>query len=1509
MIAGETFTAATNEVPVGAAIIPVPHAVDAGGDMLVGLQISPVPIGKANTLDTLDLVSWPASVRGALQHLTLHVADVGAKGALGTIHTFKRVVICETVWSPVAAASALDLWRANFSARQAQDLIDAMCNDTKAMTARLADNRLAPLVDTAALSRVLHDNYLDRVADEFGMTPPVKAASYETMIDRLKKWTPPGTARDPLGIMIDKIDRDDQHAAWRQAEKQFNLAGGVSASAAEDFTVARARARNRAWLLDRGKAWTSPARVRGIAKASRHAGFHDVLQEFALVRDMNHAAERFLTAQSAQDIARRKLASILSTPSLATFLGMNVEVRIKRDDWRAAAATLTWPGYGAIAITFGEDPPEPQGWTAFVHGGTTGDFFGPCDQAEAIAHRSLSDADIVGGVLNLRRKASDGGDRYLLDITDVVTSIDRQQDFARRKIAALRAGDPGPDVEPNLVGRGLTLIDRDADQAEIARNARLRDLEKTPKSSINFAADLVRGYSVMIGIPTKDMSGHISAPERWRTVMARSLTFESPKQVDRAFIAACVQPEREFGIVTRIPVEQQVEDENGNPQQMILTRQEVFCWHGDSLTVALPSDKHEAKVEIDVTDDFAVSRQYHLPDAPSKGSHDYRPTPLRDGARYLVAMAPSYLGGWGLSVGQAAAVHASDAHGHVLGGSDGQPFCFKRPDKMPAPQVLLPADARLVTGSRKASFHGETLKTLVVRSANGHIIDKTVQRFFFPHGVDFDRAEQQDQFRGVREGKPRGAFRSRTGIVWAEGGGKFPLAVGGDIVTANTVDKSESRGSVLCFAAPDSTGQQYYPDANSQFLKMQLATQTPQDVTAPSLAAPVPFWTDGQAPKDAMPILLELRAVRRDAAKPRIVVASDKIVNVSGGEGPVRVRRVRVSMQPATQITALNAAHPSSTAIVRRHLLGDVLIKSIRTAKAGGRAFAAGKTDEELAIELVETMLRDAIARALTGVEELTLIHAQDRPDPPRFAASDPHRGLTPVVVTVDKDPAPSGGRSWADIVLKRRGDHPSTYDDWQSEEGGLTCYFVGEVAVDPAVTGTLRCEAHWQEWSPAYLTRDKATKSSEHDRVSFAPGPGHGILFTVDAIPSDTAAVTLDLLGTKTKPRALAHSFADGRARRLHATLVATSRFADYFADRGKCESRSAPTELWVPCTFMPPIPTVDRINPVFDYDYRSDGRGNFSFTRTSRLRLELGDDVFKTGEGEEIGVLFRASGTNPCDLFAPALEPFADGFTVQGRDPLHQSPVPEAIGPDRLRSAAMRPVRPGVLKADRSYEGTVIPGGPGVAVNVVPHPVQLDPHAGFYCDVAFDPRDAAERAADLAAQAPYLPFVHLGLARYQEHAIDGLQLSHAVGRDVQLLPWRHGSVAFNGSRTFTVRIEGPMLDEDSRTAPWLEITLVRTYSLGHDKLWIPVAGIAEQVHCAHLKPSAVNGRLLWEWTGTLPHNRFSRHYGLQIDEKERHYVSEEKRYRDRENLFSATIDLGQHRTKLPVEMIGPLL
>src|SRR2546430_17403241 len=82
-----------------------------------------------------------------------------------------------------------------------------------------------------------------------------------------------------------------------------------------------------------------------------------------------------------------------------------------------------------------------------------------------------------------------------------------------------------------------------------------------------------------------------------------------------------------------------------------------------------------------------------------------------------------------------------------------------------------------------------------------------------------------------------------------------------------------------------------------------------------------------------------------------------------------------------------------------------------------------------------------------------------------------------------------------------------------------------------------------------------------------------------------------------------------------------------------------------------------------------RSDDRGNFSFTRTSRLRLELGADPKMSGAGEKIAVLFRKSDPDQlCDLFNPDLEPYADGFTRWGRDPLHETPVIGFIDPARL-------------------------------------------------------------------------------------------------------------------------------------------------------------------------------------------------------------------------------------------------
>ena len=163
-----------------------------------------------------------------------------------------------------------------------------------------------------------------------------------------------------------------------------------------------------------------------------------------------------------------------------------------------------------------------------------------------------------------------------------------------------------------------------------------------------------------------------------------------------------------------IPVEQIA----GSGQPATVTAQEMFSWHGGSLSIALPTETTKTDVAVLVSEDLAVPRTYHLPDKPDTGGLDYRPPPLRDGYGYLVGLTASYVGGWSLGVAEAVLAHAGDTYGHVLGDPTGKPFAFRRPDKIPAPLLLLPQDSLMVTVRLESDLLGESLQTLVVRTGD-----------------------------------------------------------------------------------------------------------------------------------------------------------------------------------------------------------------------------------------------------------------------------------------------------------------------------------------------------------------------------------------------------------------------------------------------------------------------------------------------------------------------------------------------------------------------------------------------------------------------------------------------------------------------------------------------------------------------------------------------------------------------------------------------------------------------
>ena len=695
---------------VDVSILVVPHGIASNGDMLLGLQLTPVPLGSGGAAksDPVDLAAWPATMRDRLTRLVVHLGDLTPAG--GATPTPPLAAIpSSTRWSDRAAAAADELWYQTFRDGVAANLLSALEKDKKGGQSFSAASGIVPLIDAGLLSTELLADFHKRIQVE-AEHGGIAAKRLATQHDRLRKWSPPGSARDEVGTLIEEREHRLKAEKWQAAlTSSLRLVASradLTDLQREDFTVARARARHRALELD-GRAVQGRAQVLDQLSVAAASGLDDALEELAMATRVLSSRVR-AQSQSPEDTARRKLASIVTSPTVATFLAVNAELRVPKQVWEQSRGPLAGVSYGAVAVSFGDVPPDGQGWTAYVHGGVGGaNFFGPCDEKEALAGKVVPEATIVGGMLRLR--ARDGNNaRYRLDVTDTVNSTTRRMDFARQSLSALRSGKAPADNEPNPIGRGLTLVDTGMHAATSEAGARLRLLQDDPTNHVNFAADLLRGYAVMFAIPKQQTPSLKSRPAEWRTAMGRGVSFRSAGQIDRAFVTECVSPEREFGLVDSIPITQIVKDEDGKTKPAAVVAQEMFSWHGGSLTIAMPTEGRKVNVDIHVCEDLAVPRRYHVPQQPRAGQLDYRPPPLRDGVGYLVGLSASYIGGWTLKVADAATAHAEDRCGHVLGDTESRPFEFRRPDKIPAPVLLLPHDSRMVTARNERDLLGES---------------------------------------------------------------------------------------------------------------------------------------------------------------------------------------------------------------------------------------------------------------------------------------------------------------------------------------------------------------------------------------------------------------------------------------------------------------------------------------------------------------------------------------------------------------------------------------------------------------------------------------------------------------------------------------------------------------------------------------------------------------------------------------------------------------------------------
>jgi len=1025
----------------------------------------------------------------------------------------------------------------------------------------------------------------------------------------------------------------------------------------------------------------------------------------------------------------------------------------------------------------------------------------------------------------------------------------------------------------------------------------------------------VRGFRPSVGIAPGNAPGaYPDAPGRWRSLVDRKVTYVHPSLPD---FGNKSDGEREVGFIQPMTGTQTHHKENKQTEEVKLNHEDMFVWTGDSLALASPDEETPREVNVPADKDLPLGVTFSLPPAV-RGSSGL--PPLREGYGYVVGLSACFVNGCGWTIEQANEAHAASPD-LTLGKSrienSAVPFPFERLSRIPAPVLLFPAtDEPLVLQGDVSDLHGEGLTTLVVRdNAFDHQgrRRRPPRRYFYPERVEFDRAEQQRQFDKVHDPSPPGAFSDdRIDVRLDSERGTFPLAIDGGIIFPGEGGSADAtrpaRGAVMQFLPPHSSSgikRPYYPDAYTLGVRVLPEMRVPSNATAPP-AASAEFRKAEPLPVTALPALLELRPPRTAlpaGRRARILVETETVPHVRE-----RLQKLVVELAPATILDLRIAPALDGTRFATSHFLREVFARA-QALKGKDVAAIAKRLDALLASRLIEE---------LQGPQWLRLVHAVQRPGIPDFTGRRGPTGMAlaesgiGVVFLTETETPPAD--SAADRTDWRRyvDDHAGKpLDQWPSVAGGGVAFFVGKVVVDGASTGGISCDAHWEEHGPEAVRFNGPASPTVNKRWDFTPPPRRARMFSIKDVKSDLAprgTVDPSAYPTDRRPvtlvdltradgvnlRRLSHSFPDGRARRLYLDLVAVSRFLEYYPSKGAtstegdeeyrpqkgdAEERTVQsTMLWAPCTFRPAPPDVRRISQWSEITAEVDRqRKVFTFERRGRLRVELGPDGFSSGEDERLALVFNANPPNDvCAYFEKeALRPFAGSVTRWGSDPLAGTPVPQIeIGPSHFRTpkdpcGENLPCRPLRLYAgadpvtDRPADPSVLP----IDVTVLGYQLEFDHDTGtFYAEIGIEPGPSGPNGDG------YRPFIQLGLARFQPHAVADHELSLPVGKQVQPLPYRKGTLTFRNaglSRKFKLTLEGPLPASRNH---WLELTLMHR-PFENDPSWIPASSIDQGTFISWRIDPGPNG---WqtEWLDTIlnprPTTPGSKHLGLLIEEYE---------------------------------------
>lgn len=523
---------------------------------------------------------------------------------------------------------------------------------------------------------------------------------------------------------------------------------------------------------------------------------------------------------------------------------------------------------------------------------------------------------------------------------------------------------------------------------------------------------------------------------------------------------------------------------------------------------------------------------------------------------------------------------------------------------------------------------------------------------------------------------------------------------------------------------------------------------------------------------------------------------------------------------------------------------------------AGSRSAVDGVDDLVAAQEGYRARWRTALSRSpvegFTSVRTMKLVHAVPRAlEPPQPSGE----GLRFVRL------GPESAKDWPGYV-----GSAGSPARWRSERGGSHLFVAGELSFDRKSTDLVRCDIAWLEHGDPAVSQAAGDGLPTPDRYDptdpagpyrYRPACEVQPLFTdiskiarQDDRPNLATRLSL-LLDDDAQLRGLLAPIKDTKAHRAAVRFVGISRYVDYFGAgpatdlEGRHGAATATTAsirslvedtgaedagtFWINSTQRPERLEAVSVGYIFPQVEETRRPGVVEVTYRPSLRVGLGKKAFTSGDGELIALLYRPLGLVPDVAPSPArARPGRYGIipTTPAEGPGRAGPILTSTPPGALDEPAwLAPflTRWGASPDRRSaplepyFAPPSIFGGHVASVgrlrlprNVAKDPT-TDPNALVEGEdvsiLAFEPSWDADHGSwfidiDVETYKTHSPMVRLGLARYQPHSVEGLdvELSEPIAAPEIEVPSAWRVKVMRGADAITVEVRG---DSYSQRAP----------------------------------------------------------------------------------------------------------